>query len=120
MKYFTPTHKIDLIKNMLRDLLNSIREHRLIAAKDIATVLGKIASMKKSHGNFVRVLTRQGQHLLGTNVMQNGWDCSFYGDIQLSEELSLICDNIDKFNGHSIMSSLKPIVVFNNQQVQQF
>ena len=76
--------------------------------------------MIKSHGNLVKVLTRHGQHLLGKHVIEHGWDVRIHGDEHLAGELRIIRDQLFLFNGHSIKSTLKPITVFSQDQVNYY
>ena len=59
MMYFSPLNKLLVIKDLLVDPLK--KEN--ILKTELATILGKIASRKKSHGNIVQVMTQHTQHI---------------------------------------------------------
>ena len=67
MMYFSPLNKLLVIKDLHVDPLK--KEN--ILKTELATILGKIASRKKSHGNIVQVMTRHTQHILGKAVHIN-------------------------------------------------
>ena len=120
MKYFTPDYKITYVRDLIEIFLSHIAHNRSFPATELAALLGKLAAMIKSHGNLVKVLTRHGQHLLGKHVIEHGWDVRIHGDEHLAGELRIIRDQLFLFNGHSIKSTLKPITVFSQDQVNYY
>jgi len=120
MKYFTPEHKLIIVRDLLNKCISDIDLNVSIPSNFLAALLGKLAAMLKSHGNIIKVLTRHGQHLLGKAVIESGWDSSIIGDDHLRLEFSLLCDNLTRFNGHSIKSTLKAVKVFSLQDVFEY
>ena len=56
---------------MLKDCLYIISQNISFKARDLASLIGKINALTKSHGNFV-YMCRETQHLLGKAVFTNG------------------------------------------------
>ncbi len=61
------------------------RRNRPIKARDLATVLGKLAALRRSHGSVVHVMSRSMQHELGVHTLWQGWD----GELWLSQVATL-------------------------------
>ncbi len=75
---------------------------RPAAAKEVATVLGKLNSLHRSHGSVVRVLSGSLQHQLGLAVDQAGWSGSFCLSLAAKAELELLLRWLPSFHGRTI------------------
>ena len=53
MMYFSPVKKLLVIKTLIRNMLGET----WVLKKDLAVVLGKIASRLRSHGNICSIMT---------------------------------------------------------------
>ena len=108
MMYFSPLNKLLVIK----DLLVAALKKENILKTELAKILGKIASRKKSHGNIVQVMTRHTQHILGKAVHIHE-DQDWTGFVTLDDharlELQYFLDNIVEFNGKKIQTSRSPL-----------
>ena len=73
-----------------------------VEVRVVAVVLGRLAAIRRSHGNVVRILSRSLQHQLGGHVQEAGWT----GVLLLSaeavpvQELQLLLEVLPEFNGH--------------------
>ena len=100
--YFPPLNKLLVIKDLLVDVLKKEK----ILKTGLATILGKIASRKKSHGNIVQVMTQHNQHILGKAVhMHEDQDWEGYVNWIIMLELQYFLVNIVEFNGKKIQIS---------------
>ena len=70
LMYFSPVKKLIAIK----ELICKVLDEKWILKRDLAVILGKIASRLKSHGNICRLMTRHCQHILGKSVHNNDQD----------------------------------------------
>ena len=79
MMYFSPVKKLIVIQELIKKTFNE----NWILKKELAVILGKIASRLKSHGNICQLMTRHCQHVLGKSVhnyednVQNWEGCVF-------------------------------------------
>ncbi len=66
--------KLRLISELNAQTLDVARQNRPIRARDLATVLGKVAALRRSHGSVVHLMSRSMQHDLGIHTLWQGWD----------------------------------------------
>lgn len=104
MKYYAPEHKVTLLKSLLEESLEKISSIQVFTARDLASLLGKINSLFKSHGNFV-YMCRHVQNLLGKAVFSNGWETSLFLNNLAFTELKFLLDHLDFFNGTVIINA---------------
>ena len=98
MKYYTSKETLDLLSSMLKDCLFKISQNISFKARDLASLLGKINALAKSHGNFVH-MCRETQHLLGKAVFTNGWETDVTLNRLAFKELKFLSDHLNFFNG---------------------
>ena len=117
MMYFSPVKKLLVIC----DLINEALKKDKITKREMATILGKIASRKKSHGNIVQVMTRHCQHILGKAVHVNDiqdWEGFVVLDNHAKIELNYFLTNIVEFNGRKIQTCKTPLhVIYPNEKL---
>ena len=106
MAYYTRADKQTKYLNNLNLLLQKHYSDGQVPAKMAASVLGKIQSLKKSHGNIVSILPRNTYNELGHTVIRNNddWDC----DVTFVEglpELEFLLKNLHLYNGKAISNS---------------
>ena len=79
----------------------------MIHVKNVALVLGKLNAMLRSHGDILRVMSRSSQHelLVGTHVLQKGWDSYMYVTHRMATELGFIVECVYELNGHHIFTA---------------
>ena len=100
----TMTYSVDLAKQtLITDQIKSLLSNPLtsVSTLNLASLLGKIASLNPSHGNIVSTMTRSGQNLLGKTVKLNSdnWDCSLILTQNCLDELSFLAEKMHLFNG---------------------
>ena len=90
--------KIDLLSSMLKDCLYIISQNISFKARDLASLIGKINALTKSHGNFV-YMCRETQHLLGKAVFTNGWEIDVTLNGLAFNKLMFLSNHLNFFNG---------------------
>ena len=68
----------------------------------MAVVLGRLAAIRRSHGNVVQILSRSLQHQLGGHVQVAGWTGVLLLSAAAVQELRLLLEVHPEFNGHFI------------------
>jgi len=92
---------------------------RTIKTLELASILGKIASLQRSHGKLVNIMTRISQNLLGTAIFTNlgNWD----GDVTLTAEsiteLSFLAKHLPSQNGKFIPTNKSSNKTFEHLEV---
>jgi hypothetical protein len=75
-----------------------------IGAKELAKVVGKIVSLRRSHGSVVQIMSRSTQHELGIHTLWQGWDGSLWLSAAAVSELSFLQEILQECNGQYIFS----------------
>ena len=118
-KYFSHIKKLNIIIEMIEKILES----PVVKKLELASVLGKIASRKRSHGNIVTIMSRICQHKLGQAVYESG-DMNWQGNLILSKdcinELLFFRHNIIDLNGHPIQKSRTPDKIVTEKEKQVY
>jgi hypothetical protein len=105
LRYFLPAEKEKVILDMLQQTIAQGSKGIPIAALELAKLLGKLNSMRRSHGPVLGVLSRSCQHLLGLNVIERGWHATVQLTYDAVRELMLLADRLVELNGQHIFSS---------------
>jgi hypothetical protein len=99
MTYSVTSEKWETVRLSLTGLIEHARTNLPVPVKDVASVLGKVGALHRSHGSIVRVLSRSLQHQLGCHVEERGWT----GHLQVSHasisELTLLLQQLPFFHG---------------------
>ena len=97
----------------MRELLEETLTCESISVKTLARVLGKLVSLKPSHGSSVLICSKSSYACLEKAVENSGWRSK--NILSLSEEsrreLKFFLDNLTFLNGHLIQSELNAIRV---------
>jgi hypothetical protein len=99
LRYWLPAEKEDLVVSMLESVIGTAMEVQQLPALELAKLLGRLNSMRRSHGTVLGVLTRTCQHLLGVAVNRHGWQCRLTQDYEAVKELRLLASKIRSLNG---------------------
>ena len=105
MRYYLPVEKENVVVGMLEKTVQEAMSGRRIEALEIARLLGKLNSMRRSHGALLGVLSRSCQHILGLAVLERGWKCKVLLDYDAVKELMLLLKQLRSLNGQHIFSS---------------
>jgi hypothetical protein len=105
MRYFLPQEKEKLVVELLQQTIEKGREGEQVAALDLAKLLGKLNSMRRSHGPVLGVLSRTCQHLLGSRVESDGWQSKVQLTFEAVRELSLLLEKLTALNGQYIVTA---------------
>ncbi len=105
LRYFLPAEKEKAVLEMLQQTIAFGSTGRPVLALELAKLLGKLNSMRRSHGPTLGVLSRTCQHLLGINVLERGWQSTVQLMYEAVRELSFLADRLVELNGQHIFSS---------------
>jgi hypothetical protein len=82
-----------------------------VPVRDLAAILGRLNSFRRSHGQIVQVLTRHLQHNLGLHVNVFGWSGFVRLDGLAVRELSSVISDLPFFMGRLLPAATLPLVV---------
>jgi hypothetical protein len=102
MKYFYPEEKKKLFKQQVGDMLRRSRAGESIGAREWASALGKLQSMRRSHGKVVQVMARACQHALGAAVSEGGWEAQVQPQEDTMREMTYWLSYLDGHEGQQI------------------
>jgi hypothetical protein len=105
LRYFLPVEKEKIVMQMLRQTIEQACQGKKVAALEMAKLLGKLNSMRRSHGPGLGVLTRTCQHLLGASVEEAGWQTEVQLTYEAVRELTMLVDCLESLNGQHIFST---------------
>ena len=102
MKYSLPEFKMEDIKRRISEISekSSLRE--------LAHVVGKIASVERAVGPVVRVMLRSSHQVIAQAVEEYGddaWDRIVLIPETVHRDLSFLCSNLEEYNGQPIVNS---------------
>ena len=83
---------------------------KIVTARQLSSVLGKLNSIVRSHGNIVRMYSRSAQNLLAIHTTLYGWDAKFMLDKNTRNELTFFSEHLHRFNGTYISDYTDPII----------
>jgi hypothetical protein len=104
LRCWLPKEKEDVVVKMLQEVTSKAMDGKMIPALELAQLLGRLNSMRRSHGQLVGVLTRTCQHLLGVAMNSHGWKCKLYLSYEAVRELVLLAKKLRGLNGQHIQS----------------
>ena len=116
MKYECSLEKQSKYLKSIGDLLETHRSQGFIKAKQLASVLGKLQSLHRSHGSIVRLMLRNAQHELGIVVVVSGWSADVVLTMGLVE-LEFFLHYLPMFNGTHIPVSRDSICTIEQSEV---
>jgi len=90
MTYSITPEKWASVRLSLSSMLDLAASSAAVPVRDIATILGRVSSLYRSHGSIVRVLSRSLQHQLGSHVEVFGWTGAFTLSNDSQAELALL------------------------------
>ena len=119
MLYSVPEEKIVLLKSLISVICKLYMDNMYVSAKLLATVLGKIMSMLRSHGDILRIMSRSSQHVLGVQTLQFGWNVSFPVSVHIFTELSFIRDILESSNGQPIFTAAANVHTIDSKRIAE-
>ena len=105
MTYTVPVEKIVLLKSLIAVVCQKYFDNLYVPVRMLATVLGKVNSMFRSHGSILHVMSRSSQHVLGSHVLLHGWNSHLRISPQIVTELSFISSHLEQGNGQPIFTA---------------
>lgn len=117
MEYSVTQDKQERVLKKVVDLKHKIRAGESIWAKDVASVVGKVISLRKSHGEGMHVGLRETQHQLGQQVCQEGGieDPDWNIQVKLTESCAKELDYIER-----LLNSVHGYPIPNQEEVEVF
>ena len=106
MQYSVDPAKITVLRRLMQDVLQNYFSNLPVSARQLATILGKLISMQRSHGDILFVMSRSSQHLLGSHVIQHGWNSNVYITPAIVTEFSFVLNVLDSANGQPIYTAV--------------
>jgi Reverse transcriptase (RNA-dependent DNA polymerase) len=104
MRYYLPKEKEGVVLKLLQEGIDKGMEGQAVPAIWLASLLGKINSMRRSHGATIAVMSRSCQHLLGEAVLEKGWQTQVTFTYEAVRELQYLLDNLARLNGQHIQT----------------
>ncbi len=87
-----------------------------VLAKKAASVLGKIQSLKRSHGSIVNIIPRNCYNELGHAVLAKDWYCKVQF-VHGLYELEFLSQHLNRYNGKAIMNSRASSMTISQREV---
>ena len=115
MKLFYPSKKLDSLVLLIRETIVNAKNLKPFKCRFLAKLLGSLASMQKSHGSIINVMSRKMQHILGKSVHLRGWESDCILDDHAIQELSFLAEHLVSLNGNSIFSTRTSVKVLNSE-----
>ena len=88
-------------------------------SRDVAGLLGKIQSLRRSHGSLVGIMSRSAQHQLGKFVTENDWTTGLVLNNLCFDELNALKNELKTSNGQFIQNSYSAGKVFELEEVSR-
>ena len=76
--------------------------------RQFAKIVGKLISVQRAVGPVIRIMLRSSHQFLAVQVQEYGdiaWDMSFKVPTEVIEDLQFIKENLDQYNGQSIVNN---------------
>jgi hypothetical protein len=99
MKYFYPEEK-KIFRQQVERMLGRSRAGESIGAREWASMLGKLQSMRRSHGKEVQVMACQ--HALEVAVNEGGWEAQVPAQEDCMREMIYWLNYLDQHEGQQI------------------
>ena len=112
MQYTITHQKWDGIVFSMNQLLNQAQGGQLVAVKSLASLLGKLNSLHRSHGSVTHVMSRHLQHQLGCHVDSVGWTGSLLLHQDSVNDLRSLLLNLSSFDCRFIPTQTTKSIVF--------
>jgi len=119
MRYFLPIEKEEVVLKQLQGIIQQGLSGEAIPALGMASLLGRINSMRRSHGAVLGVMSRTCNHLMGEAVLEEGWQSRVLLTYEAVRELQYLADNIRRLNGQHIQSREAKSKVVSLQEAEQ-
>jgi len=99
MRYYITPEKWAVVCDIMGKVLDAGLATEPVSVKAIASILGKLNSFFRSHGNIVKVMSRAMQHQLGAHVQLMGWTGSLLLSGASVQELAFLIRHLPDYNG---------------------
>ncbi len=102
MQIWATVRKIAKLQRDIDHIIAANRFQVKIPNKQTAGALGTVCHLLQSHGDILRVVSRESQHRLGSAVILEGWDADMFITDRMVEELQLCKVYLEEFNGRPV------------------
>ena len=104
MRYFLPVEKEEAVVKLLGDFVEKGLKAEKVSSLSLASLLGKLNSMRRSHGSMMGVMSRSCNHVMGETVLKQGWHSSLLLSWESVRELQFLLENVRQLNGQHIVT----------------
>ena len=119
MQYFIRLEKFLGILALISETILKINQRSLFPAQELASTLGKLHSLHKSHGSIVSIMTHHLQHLVGKQVFSEGWAARIFLGDHCRRELLFLQEHLISFNGKLIPASKTGAKVISYEEISK-
>ena len=119
MKFFAAEEILVNLENLMVEFLMKIVFKCSFNSRDVAGLLGKIQSLRRSHGSLVGIMSRSTQHQLGKFVTENDWKTGLVLNNLCFDELNALKNELKTSNGQFIQNSYSAGKVFELEEVSR-
>ena len=102
MRIWAPARKISKLLSDIDDIVSAGQSGTAIPCRQTASLLGTNAHLLQSHGEILKIVSRESQHQLGKVVIASGWNAVMNVSPRMIEELSLCKIYLNSYNGKPI------------------
>ncbi len=112
-----PIVKVQKVLILLDKILSAYENKVKISAKDLAAFLGRLSHSFFSHGNFVKIISRNSNHELGSCVIRYDWNGFLFITDDMYNELCVCKYYYNSFNGQPIQTEVLKFEVISPSQI---
>ncbi len=112
-----PIVKIQKVLLLLDKILSAYENQVKISAKELAAFLGRLSHSYFSHGNFVKIVSRNSNHELGLCVVRSDWNSFLFISNDMYNELCVCKIYFESFNGQPIQTEEMKFEVISPSQI---
>ena len=105
MKVFATQEKLTSI----RSLIQEHEESHIMEVKNLAKIMGKLISLRHSHGKLAQIATRSGYLCIEQHTQHYGWKGKLRISKSCKRELKFFMNNLQKYNGTPMDSKLNSV-----------
>ena len=102
MRITAPARKIAKLQLDIDEIIVAGNSGSPVPCRQTASILGTNAHLLSSHGEILKIVSRESQHLLGTAVVAAGWNAHMVISPRMVEELKMCKVYLESHNGRPI------------------
>lgn len=118
MKVSLPEEKIVKVYHLLSVLRQAFYENTSVKARDLAAFLGILAHSQFSHGDVIKIISRNSNNELGKLVSTQSWAASLKVTADMKQELDFCFQYFRPLNGRSLIQEQAYYEIMGPRQIQ--